>query len=55
MTANNRLWLIAALIIISAGYALLVKKDPGIASAVASGYVALLLTAVFILNVWKKP
>lgn len=55
MTPNNRLWLIATMIVISAGYAVLVKKDPGIASAIASGYVALLLTAVLLLNVWKKP
>jgi len=55
MTANNRLWLIAALIILSAGYALLVKKDPGVAAAIASGYVAILLTGVALLNLWKKP
>lgn len=55
MTPSNRLWLIAVIIIISAGYAVLVKKDPELAAAIASGYVALLATAVVLLNVWKKP
>jgi F0F1-type ATP synthase assembly protein I len=55
MTANNRLLVIAGLIVLSAGYAVLVKKDPAVASAIAAGYVALLLTAIFVLNVWKKP
>lgn len=55
MTRNIRLGLIAAIIVFSAGYALLVKKDPSIAGAVATGYVALLLTVLLLLNVWKKP
>jgi hypothetical protein len=55
MTAHNRLGVIAGLIILSAGYAVLVKKDPNLAAAVASGYVALLLTLFVVINVWKKP
>lgn len=55
MTPHNRLGVVAGVIVISAGYAVLVKKDPNLASAVASGYVALLLTVLFVLNVWKKP
>lgn len=55
MTAYNRLWAAVVLIVLSAGYAVLVKKDPNIASAIAAGYVALVVTAVLVLNVWKKP
>ena len=55
MTANNRLWVIAGLIILSAGYAVLVKKDPNLAAAVASGYVAILLTVFLVINIWKRP
>lgn len=55
MTATNRLWVVAGLIILSAAYAVLVKKDPNLAAAVASGYVALLLTVIAVINVWKKP
>lgn len=55
MTPHNRLGVVAGLILISAAYAVLVKKDPDLASAVASGYVALFLTVIVLLNVWKKP
>jgi hypothetical protein len=55
MTRNIRVTLIAGIIVLSAGYALLVKKDPSIAGAVAAGYIALLLTLFLLLNVWKKP
>lgn len=55
MTPRIRLALIAGILIMSAAYAVLVKKDPGIAAAVASGYVAILLTVFFLLNTWKKP
>jgi hypothetical protein len=55
MSANTRLWLVAAVIVISAGYAVLVKRDPGVAAAVAIVYIALLLTVFVLLNVWKKP
>jgi len=55
MTPPNRLLVVAGLIILSAAYALLVKKDPDIAQAISSGYVAVALTAILLLNVWKKP
>lgn len=55
MTPRTRLGWIGGIIVLSAGYALLVKKDPGIAAAVASGYVAILLTVFLLLNLWKKP
>lgn len=55
MTALNRLRVVAGLILLSAVYAVLVKRDPQIASAVSSGYVAILLTTILIINVWKKP
>lgn len=55
MTANNRLWLIAGLIVFSAGYALLVKKDPELADNVWRIYIAIMLTTLVVLNVWKKP
>lgn len=55
MTPFNRLRVVAGLIILSAIYAVLVKENPSLASAVSSGYVALLLTIMIILNVWKKP
>lgn len=55
MTAHSRLFLAFALIVLSAGYAVLVKKDPSLAGAVASGYVAVLLTVFLLINVWKRP
>jgi hypothetical protein len=39
----------------SASYGVLVKKDPAIASAVAMGYVALILTIFVAVQVWRKP
>lgn len=55
MTANNRLWIIAGLIVMSSAYAVLVKKDPDLAAAISTGYTALLLTVLLAINVWKKP
>lgn len=55
MSPKIRLALVAGLIVLSAGYAVLVQRDPTTAAAVASGYVALLLTTIIFLNVWKKP
>jgi|tagenome__1003787_1003787.scaffolds.fasta_scaffold20513553_2 hypothetical protein len=55
MTAKTRLGWIATIIILSSAYALLVKKDPSIAGAVAVGYIALILTLFLLLNFWKKP
>jgi hypothetical protein len=54
MTPSIRLALVALLIVGSAVYSLLVVSDPTLASAVASGYVALVLSIFTIVNVWKK-
>lgn len=42
------------MIAFSAIYAVLIVKDPDLASAVAVGYIALLLTVFTIVNIWKK-
>lgn len=55
MTPKIRLTLVGGILVMSAAYAVLVEKDPGVAAAVASGYVAILLTIFFLLNTWKKP
>jgi hypothetical protein len=55
MTPKIRLALVGGILVMSAAYAVLVEKDPGVAAAVASGYVAILLTIFFLLNTWKKP
>lgn len=54
MKASTRLILVALIIVGSSLYGLLVVRDPGLASAVASGYVALFGTAFFLINVWKR-
>lgn len=55
MTPANRLWALAVLIILSAAYALLVKKDPALAQVVALGYIAVMLTILIITTCWKRP
>lgn len=55
MKANTRLSLIAFLIVGSALYAFLIAKDPKFAEAIALGYIAMLLTVLTIINVWKRP
>jgi hypothetical protein len=55
MKPSLRLWLSVAMIVMSAIYAVTVVKNPQIASAIALGYVALLLTVFVLVNVWKKP
>jgi len=54
MSASLRLFLCGALILISTVYAVLVARDPATASAIAAGYVALVVTVIFIVNIWKK-
>lgn len=49
-----RLALCAIVIVASAGYAVLVAADEGLASAVALGYVALLLTVLAISTYAKR-
>jgi FtsH-binding integral membrane protein len=55
MPASTRLALVAFVLVGSAAYAVLVKKDPSVASAIAVGYVALLVTIITALQIWRKP
>ena len=55
MRPNSRLWLIAVLIVFSATYAVIVKKDYTLAYAVALGYIAVVLTVLVVLSCFKKP
>lgn len=55
MRPNARLLWIAIMILGSASYGVLVKKDPNVASAVALGYVGLILTIFVVVQVWRKP
>jgi cell division protein FtsW (lipid II flippase) len=43
------------MLVLSAAYAVLITKDPDVASAIALGYVALLLTIFAAVEIWKKP
>lgn len=54
MTAKCRLLLIVLVIVGSAAYAVLVKKDPTTASAIAVGYVALLVSVITLIQIWRK-
>lgn len=42
------------MILLSAGYAVLVAKNVELAKAAALGYIAVMLTAIVLINVWKK-
>lgn len=55
MTSNARLQMSLLIIMISAAYGVIVAKDPQIASAIASGYVGVILTVLILVNVWKRP
>lgn len=55
MTSNVRLQICGVIIVLSAMYAVTVVKDPEVASAIAAGYIALVLTAILLVNLWKKP
>lgn len=55
MKPETRLILVAVIIIGSSLYALLVVRDPSLASAVATGYVAIFLTIFTLINLWKRP
>lgn len=55
MKPSIRLVLSTMMIAISALYAVLVVKSPSLASAISSGYVAVLLSVFFLVNFWKKP
>lgn len=54
MTPAKRLSFSFLIIIFSGGYGVLVVKDPDIASAVMLGYVAILLTAFVLIELWRK-
>lgn len=51
MTPHKRLWLVAALIIFSATYAVIVTRDKSLAYASALGYIAVLLTILVYLHI----
>lgn len=54
MNPRLRLWLCAGMILLSAIYAVLVSKNVELAKAAALGYIAVMLTVIVIINVWKK-
>lgn len=54
MSASLRLFLCGVLILLSAIYAVLVARDPSLAAIVAIGYVAVVVTVILIVNLWKK-
>jgi hypothetical protein len=53
MKPSLRLFLCVAMILISAGYSVLVIKDIDVAKAIALGYIALMLTILVIVNIGK--
>lgn len=55
MTPKTRLRLIVGLLALSTIYALLVGWNPELARAVAVGYIALMLTVLVLIQLWKKP
>jgi membrane protein YdbS with pleckstrin-like domain len=55
MSLSCRLALIASVLIGSAAYAVLVAQNPSIASAIAVGYVALLVTVITVIQIWRRP
>lgn len=54
MQPSTRLILCAVIVVGSGLYALLVSKDPDVASALMLGYVGVLLTIFVATEVWKK-
>jgi hypothetical protein len=55
MSSSTRLKLSVVMIMLSVFFAVLVAQNPPVASAVATGYVAVLLTFFVLANTWKKP
>jgi hypothetical protein len=51
MTPNKRLWLIGGLLILSAAYAVIVKRDASLGAALALGYIAIMLTVLVYLHI----
>lgn len=55
MTPNLRLALVAFLLVGSAAYAVVAVKSPDLASAIAVGYVAILVTISTAIQIWRRP
>lgn len=55
MRPNARLLWITVMILGSASYGVLVKKDPDFAQALMLGYIGLILTIFVLVQVWRKP
>lgn len=55
MRPKTRLFLCGAMIMFSALYALVISLNPRVASAIALGYIAVLLTVFFATTVWRRP
>lgn len=55
MSPSIRLRLVVVILVMSAIYAVMVAKDPAVAGAISSGYVAIVVTVFILVNVWKKP
>lgn len=53
MKLGTRLALVAVVIIGSACYAILIAKSPELGRTVALGYIAILLTILVTVNLWK--
>lgn len=54
MFPRTRLMLCAGMIVLSAAYAVLISVNPRVASAIALGYIAILLTAFIAVNFWRR-
>lgn len=54
MTSETRLKLSGVVILLSALYGVVIAKDPSVASAISSGYIAIVLTILVLNHVWKK-
>jgi tryptophan-rich sensory protein len=54
MQANTRLALCGVVIVLSALYGLLLEQDRRLAEAVAIGYIAIMLTLLLVVNIWKR-
>ncbi len=55
MTPKTRLVWCAVIIVGSALYGLLISYNPRVATAIMVGYIALLLTVLTVIHVWKRP
>lgn len=55
MLPKTRLYLCGFLLVISALYASLIAVNTAVATAVALGYVAVVVTIMLALNVWRRP